>query len=90
MAEVNSYIRFPRYIAMADYDSAVALKIRPPNQDDLADKLAAVARYKNAMDENDRANAARGAFPQTQGAFQPQQGAFGNSLGELFGPKPAY
>jgi hypothetical protein len=60
---------------MADHDSAVALKIKTP---------------KNAMDESDRANAASGAFPQTQGAFQPQQGAFGRFLDELSGSKPAY
>ena len=72
---------------MADYDSGVALKIRTPSENDLADKLTAAARYKDA---SDRENAARGAFPQTQGAFQPQQGAFGGSLGELFGSKPAY
>jgi hypothetical protein len=75
---------------MADYDSAVALKIKSPSENDLADKLNAAARYKNAMDESDRENAARGAFPQTQGAFQPQQGAFGRIMDELSGSKPAY
>jgi hypothetical protein len=64
-------------MAMADYDAGVALKIQTPREEDLADKLTAAARLRNEMDANDRANAARGAFPQTQGAFQPQQGAFG-------------
>jgi hypothetical protein len=73
---------------MADYGSAVALKIKSPGENDLADKLTAAARYKDASDRaNDRAS---GAFPQTQGAFQPQQGAFGRFLDELSGSKPAY
>jgi hypothetical protein len=71
--------------------------------DNDSDEPTSMVRRKNAMDANDRANAARGASPQAQGAFQPQQGAFqpqqgafggapasGGFLSGLFGPKPAY